>query len=246
MATERERAERFAGELASVYGAELASVVLYGSVARNEHRPGLSDVNVLVLLARADAATLRRGHALTRKWTKDGNPPPLVLSLDEWRGSADVFPIELTDIRDAHVTLHGTDPFDAVEIHRADLRRQVEFELKGKQIQLRERYLAEADRPAELGDTLVKALPTFLVLFRTVLRLSGAAVPRGAEEVIEATAARVGFDAAPLREVQRARAGGGRLRPAADSAVVAGFLEAVAEVVAYVDRLDPGAPGAPV
>lgn len=244
MADERARAEAFAREIAEVYGDRLVSVVLYGSVARGDHRKG-SDVNLLVLLDRADAATLRRGHAAARRWTRDGNPPPLILPAAEWRASADVFPIELSDIRDAHVVLRGEDPFAGIEIAPADLRRQLEHELKGKQIQLREGYLATAEKPAELGALLVQALPTFLVLFRTVLRLAGEPVPREAEEVIRRTAARAGFDAEPVLEVQRARRDGARFRPAADAPAVEGFLAAVAATVGHVDRLDPGAPGAP-
>jgi hypothetical protein len=50
----------------------------------------------------------------------------------------------------------------------------------------------------------------------------------------------VGFDAAPLLEIQRARTAGGKLAPAADAPVVTGYLEAVEAVVRYVDRLVEG------
>ncbi|HEX2078630.1 MAG TPA: nucleotidyltransferase domain-containing protein [Longimicrobium sp.] len=235
-----ERARRFAEEMRRVYGAELASVVLYGSAARGEYRPGVSDLNVLVLLRELSPAALRRATEAARAWVAEGNPPPLMMSVDEWRGSADVWAIEVSDIRDAHVVLAGADPFEGIGIRLEDLRMQCERELKGKQIQLRERYLLFAGEPAELGQLLTRSFSTFLVLFRTVLRLSGEGGERDAEAVVRRLAERVGFDPAPLLEVHRARAGGEALRPQADAPVVAGYLDAVSRVVAHVDRLVHG------
>jgi hypothetical protein len=143
-------------------------------------------------------------------------------------------------MRDAHVAVAGADPFQDVEIRLEDLRMQCERELKGKQIQLRERYLLFAGQPAELGELLARSFSTFLVLFRTVLRLSGEGGVRDAETVVRRVAERAGFDPAPVLEVHRARAGGQKLSPGADSPVVVGYLNAVGRVVEYVDRLAHG------
>jgi hypothetical protein len=235
-----ERAGRFAREMEAAYGADLASVVLYGSAARGEYRPGASDLNLLVLLRDLSPAALRRASEAARGWVAEGNPPPLFMSADEWRGSADVWAIEVADMRDGHVVVAGADPFAGVEIRLEDLRMQCERELKGKQIQLRERYLLFAGQPAELGELLTRSFSTFLVLFRTVLRLSGEGGVRDAETVVRRVGERAGFDPAPLLEVHRARAAGQKLQPAADAPVVVGYLDAVRRVVEYVDRLVHG------
>lgn len=231
-----DRARSFAADLQSVYGDALAGVVLYGSAARGEYREGVSDLNVLVLLRDASPAVLRRGSALARAWAEAGNPPPLVLGDEEFRDSADVFPMELADMRDAHVLLHGADPFAGLEISPRDLRLQLERELKGAWIRLRTRYLALGADGKELEPVLVKSLSTFLVMFRTVLRLGDGGGIREPEAVIQETARRVGFDPAPLLEIHRARHGRARLDARADAPVVVGYLRAVAKVVEYVDR----------
>lgn len=236
MANERERAEGFAAELARAYGTDLVGMVLYGSAARGDYAEGVSDVNLLVLLRRVDAAALRKGSPATRAWVAAGNPPPLVLGAEEWRRSADVFPIELADIRDAHVVLRGGDPFAGIEISPAHLRLQCENELKGKHIQLRERYLLSAEAPEEMGAVLKRALSTFLVLFRTVLRLADGASPSDPEAVIRRTGEVAGFDPAPLLEALRARRTGAELHPAPDAPLVVGYLEAVGRTVEWVDR----------
>jgi hypothetical protein len=78
-------------------------------------------------------------------------------------------------------------------------------------------------------------------MFRTVLRLSGQDGVRDPEAVVSATAARVGFDPAPLLAIARARSGGPKLDVRPDSPVVTGYLDAVAEVVRYVDRFEAAA-----
>lgn len=240
MPKERQRAEEFTRRLVGVYGADLVLVLLYGSAARGDYREGVSDLNLLVVLRDLDAAALRRGSALAREWVAEGNPPPLMLSDDEWVGSADVFAIEYSDMRDAHVVLHGAEPFADFHIHWRDLRLQTEREMKSKKIQLRERYLFSADAPDELGRLLVQSLPTFLTLFRSALRLAGAEVPRDPERVIEAVAAQAGVDPTPLREVLRARRDGGTFTPKGDGAVATGYLAAITGAAEWIDRLDGG------
>jgi hypothetical protein len=237
MGKEMERAEKFAAELERVYGGDLVSAVLYGSAARGHFHEGVSDLNVLVLLRDTSAAALRRGSALAREWAAGGNPPPMVLGAEEWRRSADVFPIELADIRDAHHVLRGADPFDGVTIDPGDLRLQCENELKGKYIQLRQAYLVSSGTPEELGALVKRSLSTFLVLFRTVLRLAGEEGVHDPEQVVRKTAARVGFDAAPMLRILAARRSGEELKPGADSPEVVGYLDGVGRVVDFVDRL---------
>ena len=240
MPPELERAQRFAWALEGVFDADLVSVVLYGSAARGEYRPGISDLNVLVLLREVTPAALRAAGELAREWVAEGNAAPLMLSAEEWRRSTDVWAIEVADIQDAHLTLVGEDPFAGLDVRPEDLRLQCERELKGKQIQLRERYLLNAEKPEELGALLMRSFSTFLVLFRTVLRLSGDGGERDAEAVVRQVGQKVGFDPAPLLEIHRARTSGQPLRPRADSPLAVGYLNAVSRVVEHVDRLVHG------
>ena len=101
--------------------------------------------------------------------------------------------------------------------------------------------MTDAGDAARFEPLLLKSLSTFLVMFRTVLRLSGEDGTRDPEVVVRATAQRVGFDPAPLLEIVRARAGGAKLDVRPDAPVVTGYLDAVAEVVRYVDRFEAAA-----
>lgn len=248
MGDEQGVARDYAARLAAAYGDDLRAVVLYGSAARGDYRAGVSDLNLLVVLRDAGAAALRRGAELAREWAESGNPPPLLMSEEEWRGSADVFPIEYSDIRDAHVLLHGDDPVAGIEVDWAHLRLQCEHELKSKKIRLREHYLLAARSPEETAKLLTASLPTFLTLFRTVLRLAGKTVPRDPNAVIDAVSALAGVEAEPFRAVQRARAegAGARFAPAADDPVVTGYIDGVQRASHFLDTLTrPSLPGSP-
>jgi predicted nucleotidyltransferase len=242
MGAERNQADAFTKKLQSVFGDALVSVVLYGSAARGDYREGVSDLNLLVVLRSTDAAALRLASPLAREWSEKGNPPPLVLGEAEWRDSADVFPIEYMDMRDAHLLLHGADPFAGLDIQWRDLRLQCEHELKSKQIRLREHYLLVAESSEELGKLLTHSFPTFLTLFRTALRLARQEVPRAPEAVITAVSTLAGFDPEPFRAVQRAREAKTAFLPPPANGVVTGYLESVERITRWLDHLTEALP----
>lgn len=238
------RAEEYARKLAERYGSDLVSVVLYGSAARGDYREGISDLNLLVLLRSMEPAVLRRGTELAREWATQGNPPPLMMSEEEWYASADVFPIEYGEMGDAHVVLHGVDPFHDLPVTWEHLRLQTEHELKSRKIQLREQYLLHSNDAESLGALLTRSFPTFLTLFRAGLRLMGKTPSRDAAATIAAVSSQAGFDAAAFREVLHAREGKRELRPDADDPVVTGYLTSVAAATTWIDGLEAPPPAA--
>jgi hypothetical protein len=238
MNDERRRAEELVGRFSEIFGEALVAAVLYGSAARGEYRAGISDLNILIVLANLELTELRRAAEPTREWVAAGNPPPLVMSETEWWSSADVFPLEYSEIRDAHVLLAGRDPFAQLSIRREHLRLQMEHELRSKKIQLREGYLVAGNAPDELGALLIQAFPTFLTFFRGILRLDSRPVPRDAADLVDAAASHVGFRGGPLLEVLKARRGGTPLEASFDGPVAAGYLEAVERTVTWLDRYE--------
>ena len=92
-------------------GPRLVTLLLYGSAARNVRSPDAA-MNTLLITddGGADADLFGRLAKPVRGWTAAGHPAPLMLTQQEWRASADAFPIEYEDIRDAHRILAGSDP----------------------------------------------------------------------------------------------------------------------------------------
>src|SRR5437867_4037558 len=159
-------------QLRAAFGPELRAVALYGSAAAGEHHPKKSDYNVLVLVDSLPANKLAAASAAVKAWSDDGNPPPLTLTIDEWHGSADIFPMEYADILDRHRVLFGDLQTD-VRVNPSHLRLQLEHEAMATLLQLRRGALAAGnDAKAQLA-LLEGSSSTVMVVFRAVLRLQG-------------------------------------------------------------------------
>jgi predicted nucleotidyltransferase len=169
---------------------------LYGSAARGEHAGPYSDINLLIVVAHAEAAVLARLAPLIARWTKRGHRAPVMLVEDQIRRSQDVFPIELADIRDRHRLLHGDDAvLRSIEVRPDHLRRQLEFELRSKLTLFRQAYMEAAGRPRAVKELLARSVSSMAALFRGVLRLTGDRVPPSTPEVFRALESRARIDA---------------------------------------------------
>jgi predicted nucleotidyltransferase len=229
--------DNFGDAIAHALGPRLVAVLLYGSAARGTHVPGRSDFNTLLICDTVDERVFDALSPVVRTWTRAGHPAPLVLTEREWRSSGDVFPIEYEDLRAAHRVLAGRDPWAGIVIDRADLRRQLEYELVGKLVRLRQAYAALWDDPKRLGGVIVGSAGGFFTMLRSVLRLASRQVPAGTEELVTAAADLVGFAAADLEALVQHAAGGPALRLRRGDPLAAAYLAAVARTAAYVNTL---------
>lgn len=237
--------DELVAQLRAAYGDDLRAVALYGSAAAGEHIPKRSDYNVLVIVDALPLERLRAAAAATQAWIGAGNPPPMTMTSREWLGSADIFPMEYADILERHRVLHGALPTDGVTVRPDDLRLQVEQQAMGKLLKLRAGTLAAGPDGARQLDLLEQSLSTFMVVFRGVLRLHGDRPPTDNEALARAVATRAGFDAAPfVRVVQHVR-GSQRLDKRDAGPVLAGYLDAVERLVAYLDRFGAAGGGRP-
>lgn len=223
-------------QLRAAYGTRLNSVVLYGSAATGEHIPKRSDYNVLLLLNEIDANALASASAVARAWGDAGNPPPMTMTVEEWRASADVFPMEYADILERHKVLHGTPPFDGVTVSNDDLRLQLEQQVMGKLLQLRQGALLAGMDGKRQAELVAASLSTMMVLFRAVLRLNGERADTDNAVLVKRVATLVGFDAAPfVRAVQHVR-GERKLEVNESGSILAGYIDGITRLQRYLDR----------
>jgi len=230
--------EQFAGRLEAALGENLVALLLFGSAARGTHVEGRSDLNVLVIVRDAGVEKLHAATPLLAEWAKVGEPAPLVFAEAEWRASADVFPIEIEDMREAHRLLAGRDPFEGVATKRADLRRELEHELRGKVLRLRTEYAAAAADGKALGRLLVHSAGTFFVLFRATLRLLGGAPPTGHDALVRETAAAAGLDPSAFEWVLAAIGGKPPKELAAYDPIAGKYVDAMEALADFVDGLE--------
>lgn len=193
--------ERLVDDLRAAHGDNLASIVLYGSVAAGDHVELRSDHNLLIVLSRIALEDLRLSQTATRDWLKLGQPMPIYFTVEELKRAADVFPIEFHQMEQARKILHGRDPFEFVQISQTNLRHQTEYELRTKLIQLRRLYLPASDSGEKLAALMSDSLASFAALFRAVLILHGQEPPVSKVDSVRATARLLGLEEAPFERI---------------------------------------------
>lgn len=228
--------DELVSQLRAAYGSVLRSVVLYGSAAAGEYDPKRSDYNVLVIVDAIDVSKLAGASAASRAWTDAGNPAPLTLTTSEWRGSADIFPMEYADIIERNRVLFGDPPFDGISVQLNDLRLQLEQEAMGKLIKLRQGVLASGNEGQRQLELLAASVSTIMIIFRAFLRLHGETPSTDNAAVSEDVAKRVGFDATPFVRVVRHVRGESPIPSADVSTVLAEYLRGMQQLVGYLDR----------
>ena len=213
--------EAFATRVAEALGPRLVTLVLYGSAAREQGMESgePSAMNTLLIVDRVDADLFGRLVAPAHDWVSAKHPPPLLLTDQEWRDSADAFPIEYEDIRAHHRVLAGADPWRGITVQREHVRRQLEQELMGKLMHLRQAYIADWNRPKRLAEVVRGTRAGFLTMLRAVLRLAGRTPPAESVALVRVAAALIGFAPDGLTE------------PAA-------YLDAMRRTAEYVNRLE--------
>jgi hypothetical protein len=207
----------FASQLRAALGDDLVSLLLYGSTARAGTRE--PDAANTLLIVRSVARLFDRVAEPVQAWTKAGHPAPLVMTEQEWRDSVDAFPIEYEDIRATHRVLAGKDPWPGIRVRPEDARRQLEHELMGKLMHLRQAYAAAWGKPKRLAEIVRTTRAGFLTMLRAVLRLADPPVAGADEALVRDAAVLIGFAETGLTE------------PAA-------YLDAVSRTADYVNRME--------
>jgi hypothetical protein len=211
------------------------TAVLFGSAARGDYVPGSSDVNLMLIVARAEPEELARLRPAFARWRKAASGLPLVISRDEWYHGTDVFPIELCDLHTAHEVLRGSDLVLPLEPSPADLRRALEKEFRGKLLRLRQRYAAHGEE--DLGRWAGGTVAAIVLFFRCLLTLTGRPAPAEPSRVIEGTGALLGFEPAPLLRVLACRTAP---KPTLTASDFEAYLAAVEKAAQFTDQLELG------
>src|SRR5579859_5777315 len=236
-----EKLAQLASDLEQAAGPNLLSVVLYGSAASGEFHTQHSDLNLLCLFERLDAETLKRINPLTRRWARKGHAPPLVFQASRLAEAADVFAIELMDIKASHKVLHGSDLVAGIEVPMTLHHLQVERELRHNLVRLRQHYLASDGGRKAILALMTASVSSFAVLFRHSAIALGAplselAQPLRKREAVDRWAAMTGLEARPFHTLLDLREGKVRAGDLDAEALFADYLAALTAAASEVDR----------
>ncbi|HUO57714.1 MAG TPA: nucleotidyltransferase domain-containing protein [bacterium] len=199
--------EKMLEELQAILGTKLVSVVLFGSAAAGDHAGKSSDINLLVVTHPLDYKELQGLSKAVVPWTRQGNPPPLLLTQEHLTEFTDVFPVEILDIQHNHRVLSGPDPVTDLKVSHDHLRVELEHELQGKLLQLRMNSTMTEARPGLVEKLMIDSFSTFLVLFKAALWLYGVTPPVKKMDALRKLREKVTFDIDVFETVDRLKRG---------------------------------------
>jgi predicted nucleotidyltransferase len=214
----------------------LRAVVLYGSAVTGEFLAEHSDLNILCVVERAGSAELESLHAVAEWWIRQKNAAPLIFTFEELRRSADVFAIELLDMKGHHRMLLGEDFLANFEVPLQLHRLQVERELRNGWLRLRQAILTAPHSNKVLLQLMLDSVSTFCALFRHAVFALGQAMPANKRQAVDAVAAISGADASAFHSVLELREGKRKPRAIDTEATLHTYLEFVEVVTNEVDR----------
>jgi hypothetical protein len=224
---ERAALDGLAADLGRVFGKRLRAIVAYGLETPS---PPPRLLHTLALVDRLSFDDLAKCVPQASGWRRRSLAVPLILELEEFLRTLDVFPLEYGNIIAHHVLISGTSPFADARVAPADVRRACELAAKSHLIHLREGFLETGGDSNAVGRLIAASAPAFLALLRHIARLAD-----DHESDVAATAERqIGIPAEVVREVVSSAAGT-RSGIADPSALLSRYIGASERVWEYVD-----------
>jgi predicted nucleotidyltransferase len=222
--------------LKAAAGNNLKAIVLYGSAAGGNYHEKHSDLNVLCLVERAGSAELESLAPVAQWWIRKGHPAPLIFTAEELQRSAQVFAIEMHDIRDRHQMLLGEDFIARFEVPMQLHRWQVKRDLRANWLRLRQAILsAPKKRAAQLG-IMTASISSFTTLFRHALIALGEPAPENARAAFDRVGALAGANPAPFHTILEVREGKQQADNLEIDSTLRAYLDFVHRVTNEVDR----------
>jgi len=182
-----------------IFGEDLVSLTLYGGHAADPpEEKGEATVLIVVRHLRRDALAAYRREA--PRFAKQGIPPPPIFTEKFFGRSIDVFPLEFLGMKERRQVHSGRAVLADVRVNTANLRHQVEFELKGKLLSLRRLYLS-AQGGRALAGVLRRTAGSIVLVARGLLLLSEGTAPYGKAQILSGIESRFRISLPLLREI---------------------------------------------
>jgi len=234
--TTEEQLTQLVSKLKKAAESNLLSVILYGSAATDEFHPEHSDLNVLCILRGQSSRELSKLGAASTWWAKKGHPAPLFFTPEELQHSADIFAIELLDIKAARRILYGEDVIAALDVPTERHRMQVEREFRNNTLRLRQHYVMLAGDSRKTLELMLSSISTFAALFRHALLALGNEPPTTKRAALDRAGSALGFDPSPFHTLLDIREGRKRRSEVDVQATFDKYLHAVVKATEEVDR----------
>lgn len=231
----------FIEETKKIFKDRLTTIFLYGSCAVEDCSKSFTDLNVMVVVNNLCAKDLEDAHKISVQFAKKAKLLPIFMDEDEWYNSSDVYAIEYSDIKERHKILFGKDVIESLQVDKYHLRIQCEREAKNLLVQLRQNYLAKSGDKKALKNIILQSSKTFVVIFRTILKMLDMQVPTSHEDVVKCFSDKLtteGFDKDLFLCILEFRKGSNCINSKDLTSVMQKLIDSIDYVLKYVDKLE--------
>ena len=200
----RSRVEEWTKSLEKALGDDLVGILVHGSVARGEYRPGESDVDAIVILKEATFEQLDAIANAMQLARYSARIEAMILTEAEIAGASDVFPLLYDDIKHCHFLVAGRDPFKDVEVHATHRRLRIEQELREARIRMRRAVTDAAGAKEALGGAVTRKIKQVRAPLHALLGMKNIECKPDLGAVTDAACTHYGVDAAVLKKSKEA------------------------------------------
>ncbi|MHC4580516.1 MAG: nucleotidyltransferase domain-containing protein [Planctomycetota bacterium] len=212
---------------------DVKCICLYGSAARDDYRPGKSDINILVVLEHIDVPVLKKVLDPVSRGRRHGIAPFFITEMN-LRSSADVFPVKFLAMQESYQVLSGCNLLGSLDIGREHLRLRCEQQIKNLLLRMRRHYIMASGRG--LTQMMSRAIGGLLETMRVLVSLTGQDLP-SRDEIVDVGAERFDLDADTLQDVSALRDRDTSLPPKEAEELYGRFMAVVDKVAQVADQM---------
>lgn len=222
--------ERLVRQLREAGGSNLLGIALYGGLVKGRYTPGVSDINVLIVVADTSLPVLLPLAPVLTAALRETHVVPFVMTPADLRAAAVLFPVKILDIQLSHRLLWGDVHLDGIEVQPEPLRLRSLQELKNMELRMRLRILERSGETDALWRGLLRNLPKLAVTLEVLLRARGVDVPADRPGVLRQAAQQLGIPPERMERIAGLRRSDKRPDDATVHALLNDYLDLLAEI----------------
>lgn len=225
-------------KMLEVYGNDIIAIFAYGSVTSSAYDLKTSDINIAIVLKDTSLPALKPVLKTVKAGMRKRITVPLFLTPAYIKMSLDTFPMEFMNMKDTRLVLLGDDILADIAANNEDLRRECEYQLKGKLLTMRQAYLEQAKSRKELEKLIKVSLRALFPVFQSMLRIKRAAPPPADKaEVLRELGREFDIDVASFLEVLSDKKTEGRIVGKSAEIFIDAFLTQLGRLSQIIDNM---------
>jgi len=150
---------------------EITSIIIYGSAARYDFRPGKSDLNLMIIVKWINVPVLKAFLDPVYHGRRYGISP-FFLTKENLYLAADAFPVKYLNIKEDYFVLLGEDCLKDIKIKTNYLKFRCLQETRNLLLHLRRNYLRGGGGGRSLTEIMSRTIGTFIETLRILLSLN--------------------------------------------------------------------------